>query len=116
MACRGAPTTRRPFAVTAAAEALKDVEVGDRLTVIKLPIELSCRGGIMPRTRQRALLTAIEVADYLRIHVMTVYRMVQRGDIPAIRVGNRWRFRRDHIDRWLKGMGKPAAPATRSRK
>jgi excisionase family DNA binding protein len=68
--------------------------------------------------RKGFLLTASEVADYLRIHVMTVYRMVQRGDMPAIRVGKRWRFRREHIDQWLlkKGTVKSPTRATRSRR
>lgn len=51
--------------------------------------------------KRQSMLTAIEVAQYLRVHVMTVYRMVQRGEMPAVRVGSRWRFRREHIDRWL---------------
>lgn len=68
--------------------------------------------------RKRTMLTATEVADYLRVHVMTVYRLVQRGDLPAIRVGKRWRFRRDHVDQWLlrEGTVKPATSQTRSRR
>ena len=48
------------------------------------------------------MLTASEVAVYLRVHVITIYRMADRGDLPALRVGRRWRFRRDHIERWLR--------------
>jgi len=51
------------------------------------------------------MLTATEVAVYLRLHVMTVYRMAQRRQLPAVRVGRQWRFRRDHIDRWLHDQG-----------
>jgi excisionase family DNA binding protein len=47
------------------------------------------------------ILTVQEVARYLRVHTMTVYRMVQRGDLPGVRVGRGWRFKRDQIDRWL---------------
>jgi excisionase family DNA binding protein len=46
-------------------------------------------------------MTVDEVASYLRVHAMTVYRLIGRGDLPAMRVGRGWRFRRDQIDRWL---------------
>jgi excisionase family DNA binding protein len=46
-------------------------------------------------------MTLQELARYLRVHEMTVYRMIQRGDLPALRVGRAWRFRKDQIDRWL---------------
>lgn len=48
-----------------------------------------------------AILTVQEVARYLRVHAMTVYRMIRRGDLPGVRVGRGWRFKRDQIDRWL---------------
>jgi len=47
------------------------------------------------------ILTVQEVARYLRVHAMTVYRMIQRGDLPVVRVGRGWRFKKDQIDRWL---------------
>jgi excisionase family DNA binding protein len=50
---------------------------------------------------RRAIMTVQEVARYLRVHTMTVYRLIQRGDLPAVRVGRSWRFRTDEISRWL---------------
>lgn len=47
------------------------------------------------------ILTVQEVARYLRVHTITVYRMIRRGDLPGVRVGRAWRFKRDQIDRWL---------------
>lgn len=55
--------------------------------------------------KQLSMLTAAEVAAYLRLHVMTIYRMAQRRDLPAVRVGRQWRFPRDRIDRWLQDQG-----------
>ena len=46
-------------------------------------------------------MTVEEVARYLRVHTMTIYRLIQRGDLPAMRVGRGWRFKKDQIDRWL---------------
>ena len=48
-----------------------------------------------------AMMTLDEVAEYLRIHKSTLYRMVRSGQIPASKVANQWRFRKDVIDRWL---------------
>lgn len=31
----------------------------------------------------------------------TVYRMLDRNELPAVRVGSQWRFRKNDIDAWL---------------
>lgn len=41
-----------------------------------------------------ALLTPNEVADYLCIHINTVYKLIHQGVLPAFRVGKSWRIRR----------------------
>ncbi len=48
------------------------------------------------------LMTVEEVASYLRVTEKTVYRLLKRGDIPATKVGRRWRFDRAAIDDWLQ--------------
>ena len=48
------------------------------------------------------LLTLYELADYLRVNRYTVYRMVERKELPAIKVANLWRFKEKDIDRWLE--------------
>jgi excisionase family DNA binding protein len=45
------------------------------------------------------LLTVKETAEYLRIPVPTVYYLVQRGQLPAVQIGGRWRVKRDLLDR-----------------
>ena len=47
------------------------------------------------------LLTVEEVAGYLKIDRITVYRMLARRKIPAVKVGGQWRFYRKMIDSWL---------------
>lgn len=42
-----------------------------------------------------------ELADYLRISVHTVYRLVEQGRLPGRKVGKHWRFHRDVIVAWL---------------
>ena len=48
-------------------------------------------------------LTTEEVLDYLQVNIRTIYRLIRRGEIPAVRVGRQWRFRKPDIDAWLAG-------------
>ena len=47
------------------------------------------------------ILTIRQLAEYLMISEKTVYRMLDRNQLPAVRVGAQWRFRRQAIDAWL---------------
>ncbi len=48
------------------------------------------------------ILTVKEVAEYLQVTERTLYRLAQDGKIPAFKVGNSWRFRREDLDRWIR--------------
>ena len=48
------------------------------------------------------VLTVAEVADALRVSTMTVYRLVQAGDLPALRVGKNIRIRTRDLDAFLE--------------
>src|SRR5207302_1485715 len=45
------------------------------------------------------LMTVKETAEYLRIPLPTVYYLVQRGQLPAIQIGGRWRVKKEALDR-----------------
>ncbi len=45
------------------------------------------------------LMTVKETAEYLRIPLPTVYYLVQRGQLPAVQIGGRWRVKKDVLDR-----------------
>lgn len=47
-------------------------------------------------------LTTEELLDYLNINLRTVYRLIKAGELPAVRVGRQWRFRKREIDAWLR--------------
>ncbi len=47
------------------------------------------------------LMDVKEVADYLQINKMTVYKLVRNGDIPAFKIASEWRFKKELIDQWL---------------
>ena len=56
------------------------------------------------------LMTVKETAEYLRIPLPTVYYLVQRGQLPAIQIGGRWRVKRSLLDRDVlktEGSGQP---------
>jgi methylglyoxal synthase len=44
------------------------------------------------------LLTVKETADYLRLPLSSLYYLVQRGQIPAIQIGGRWRIKKSSLD------------------
>jgi excisionase family DNA binding protein len=47
------------------------------------------------------LLTVAEVAGMLRVSNMTVYRLVNSGELPALRIGKSYRLREDDVDKYL---------------
>jgi excisionase family DNA binding protein len=51
-----------------------------------------------PEDRQ-PMMTVSEVSSYLSLSASSVYRLV--GDLPAVRVGGRWRFRVSDVEQWL---------------
>jgi len=57
------------------------------------------------RRYKPSIMTLPELAKYIRVHKSTVYRMLKQNRIPAIKVGNQWRFKKDRIDRWLETDG-----------
>lgn len=46
-------------------------------------------------------LTVREVAGTLRVSNMTVYRLINAGELPALRVGKSFRLREDDVNRYL---------------
>jgi excisionase family DNA binding protein len=51
---------------------------------------------------RHAFLTTEEVLGYLNITPRTIYRLIRKGELPAIRIGRQWRFRRVDLDRWVE--------------
>jgi excisionase family DNA binding protein len=47
------------------------------------------------------ILTLEEVAAYLKGDKRTVYRLAQREEIPAFKLGGTWCFRRSELDSWI---------------
>jgi excisionase family DNA binding protein len=47
------------------------------------------------------LMTVKDLAAYLKLNERTVLKLAADGPLPAVKVGNQWRFRRAMIDAWL---------------
>jgi|TARA_B100001971_G_C18232800_1_gene565045 excisionase family DNA binding protein len=47
-------------------------------------------------------LTIDEVASLMRVGRTTVYRMAQRGELPATKFGRAWRFSREKLNKYLE--------------
>lgn len=48
------------------------------------------------------LLTVAEVASVMRVSRMTVYRLIRRGQLKAIRVGRNYRVREEDLGAYLE--------------
>lgn len=55
------------------------------------------------------LMTSDEVAAYLRVDVVTIRRLVNRGELAAYRVGGEYRFTRRDLEEYLKRQRVPGA-------
>ena len=64
----------------------------------------------MSETPIHNLLTVKETAEYLRIPLPTVYYLVQRGKIPAIQIGGRYRIKKSALDRDVLRQDKQGQP------
>lgn len=53
------------------------------------------------REEQLEIMTVKDVAAYLKMKPVTIYKLAKEGRIPAFRVASFWRFKKDLIDKWL---------------
>ncbi len=54
--------------------------------------------------KREQIMTLREVAKYLGLHAMTVYKLTREGRVPAAKIGGQWRFKRDVLDEWLESQ------------
>lgn len=67
---------------------------------------------------EHELLTLQEAAGRLKVHYMTAYRWVRKGELPALKAGGRLRVRADDLDRFLTDreidVGRPSVTTRRT--
>ncbi len=54
--------------------------------------------------RKPSLMTVDELAKYLRMKKVTIYKHAQEGKLPGFKVGSTWRFKKTTIDRWIEAQ------------
>lgn len=53
------------------------------------------------RPERTQIMTTKEIAKYLGVHEMTVYRWLKKGVLPGFKIGGRWRSKKDILDAHL---------------
>lgn len=48
------------------------------------------------------ILTLRQLAEYLKCHPASLYRLIKDGAVPYFRLGGVYRFQRSTIDDWIK--------------
>lgn len=52
-----------------------------------------------------------EICHYLGVCNDTVYKWIDKHDMPAHRMGRLWKFKKDDVDRWVKAGGASEHPS-----
>lgn len=53
-------------------------------------------------TMEEIFFTVPELAEYLRMKPITIYKHASKGKLPAFKVGATWRFKKSSIDKWIE--------------
>lgn len=70
---------------------------------------MSTYASISSGVRPARLLSAEDVAELLGVPRTFVYALARRGDLPVVRVGERYvRFRAEALEQWICGQESPA--------
>ena len=67
----------------------------------------------------KEVMTLREASHYLGISPDTLYKYLGEDKIPAFKLGNRWRFKKDLLDRWMERKSErrgnaPASPVKKT--
>lgn len=47
------------------------------------------------------MMTTHDVAKYLGVHPMTIYRLMKQKKIPCFKIGGQWRTKKETLDQFL---------------
>lgn len=58
-----------------------------------------------------------EIAGHLGVSKETIYRWLEKGQIPAHRLGKLWKFKPSEVDEWITdGGGKESTSSTEAKR
>lgn len=56
--------------------------------------------------------TTRQLQELLQVDRTTIYRMADGGRIPAVKVGNQWRFPKHEVESWLHAQSSDSGPSS----
>lgn len=59
--------------------------------------------------KERLLVTVRHAAERLTISTSSVYRLIERGELSALKIGRSVRIYKDSLDKYLNGPDRPRA-------
>jgi excisionase family DNA binding protein len=62
--------------------------------------------------RHKEVMNLREASQYLGISPETLYKYLSADRIPAFKLGNRWRFKKDLLDRWIEKKSERQDPGS----
>ena len=68
------------------------------------------------QAEREPLWTPEEVAEYLRVRPLAVYRWLREGRLHGLKVGRLWRIRQSDLDAFLDGRSSTTNPEQTSRR
>ena len=48
------------------------------------------------------IMTLKEVAEFLKLSELSLYRLLRERKIPAFKIGQQWRFKKSALDKWIE--------------
>jgi excisionase family DNA binding protein len=53
---------------------------------------------------EKILMTTQQVAEYIQMSEVFVTKAAREGKLPSVRIGYKWRFRRESIEAYVKSL------------
>ncbi len=50
-------------------------------------------------------LSITEICNYLGVSNDTVYKWIDKHEMPSHRMGRLWKYKKDEVDKWVKAGG-----------
>jgi excisionase family DNA binding protein len=63
----------------------------------------------------REVMNAREASRYLGVSKETLYKYLWQHRLPGFKLGNRWRFKKTVLDRWMERQSEQPKSRTRSK-
>ena len=58
----------------------------------------------MEQVKNSPLLSAVEAATQLRVHLVSVYRWLEAGKMPGAKLNGVWRIDEEELKKWARGQ------------